>query len=74
MKIAIKEPNTLRKKGIELLSKELGPLGMAYFIRQFDTGTGDYSKERQKTQETVDVKEIVKEIYCNRKQQVNRGD
>jgi hypothetical protein len=32
--MTIKEPNILRKKGIEALSKELGPLGMTCFIRQ----------------------------------------
>ncbi len=67
MKMTIKEPNTLRKKGIELLSKEMGPLGMTCFIRQYDSGVGDYTKEKQELQEALTVKEVVKEIYDRRK-------
>lgn len=29
------------------MTKELGPVGMAYFIRQFDRGEGDYTNDRQ---------------------------
>ncbi|MDQ2085743.1 hypothetical protein RBH29_04750 [Herbivorax sp. ANBcel31] len=65
--MVIKEPNTIRKKGIEVLSRELGPLGMTYFIRQFDSGESDYTKERAEIQESTNVKEIVEEIYRRRK-------
>ena len=33
--------------GIQVLTKELGAVGMAYFISQFDRGEGDYTKERE---------------------------
>jgi hypothetical protein len=39
-------PNMIREKGIKALTKELGPVGMTYFIQQFDNGRGDYTKER----------------------------
>ena len=39
-------PSVIRKKGIEALVKELGPVGMAHFIQQFDQGEGDYTMER----------------------------
>jgi hypothetical protein len=39
-------PNELRRVGIDALVKSLGPLGMVRFIQQFDTGKGDYTKER----------------------------
>ena len=39
-------PNELRRVGIDALVKSLGPLGMVKFIQQFDTGKGDYTKER----------------------------
>ena len=29
-------PRIIRRKGIEALVKELGPVGMAHFIQQFD--------------------------------------
>lgn len=39
-------PNMIREMGIEALTRELGPVGMARFIQQFDNGKGDYTKER----------------------------
>ena len=42
-----RNPGLIRKMGLEALTKELGPVGMAYFMRQFDQGEGDYTVERQ---------------------------
>ncbi len=42
-----RNPSVVRKRGIDALTKEMGALGMAYFIRQFDRGEGDYTAERQ---------------------------
>ena len=39
-------PSTIRKMGIEALTRELGAVGMIHFIRQFDPGEGDYTRER----------------------------
>lgn len=36
----------IRQKGLEVLSRELGPVGMIRFMQQFETGSGDYSVER----------------------------
>jgi hypothetical protein len=36
----------IHKAGIEVLSSELGPVGMVRFIQQFDKGSGDYTAER----------------------------
>lgn len=38
--------NQIRQKGLEVLSRELGPVGMIRFMQQFETGSGDYSVER----------------------------
>lgn len=38
--------NQIRQKGLEVLSRELGPVGMIRFMQQFETGSGDYSIER----------------------------
>ncbi len=62
MKVEIKEPNEIRRKGIEVLNKELGPLGMTCFIRQFDTGIGDYTKERHTLNENVKINDILKQL------------
>lgn len=42
-------PQTLdeiRQRGLEALRRELGPTGMIRFLQQFETGTGDYARER----------------------------
>ena len=40
-------PNEIRIMGIKALARELGPVGMARFFQQFDSGEGDYTKERK---------------------------
>jgi hypothetical protein len=42
-----RNPSVIRKMGIDALTKELGAVGMAYFIRQFDMGEGDYTAQRE---------------------------
>jgi hypothetical protein len=46
MSLQTKNLNLIRRAGIETLTKEIGPVETAYFIRQFDMGKGDYTKER----------------------------
>ncbi len=36
----------IRRRGLEALRKELGPVGMVRFMQQFETGSGDYARER----------------------------
>lgn len=36
----------IRQKGLEALRRELGPAGMIRFLQQFETGSGDYARER----------------------------
>lgn len=36
----------IRQKGLEALRRELGPVGMIRFLQQFETGRGDYARER----------------------------
>lgn len=57
--------NEIRKDGLEILAKSLGPIGMVRFIQSFDLGRGDYTKERsQWISESLD--EIYKEIKKKR--------
>jgi hypothetical protein len=44
--IIAKDKNSIRRLGINALTEKLGPVGMVEFMRQFDTGYGDYTKER----------------------------
>lgn len=39
-------PDEIRQKGLEALRRELGPVGMIRFLQQFETGRGDYARER----------------------------
>lgn len=60
-------PSILRKRGLEALAKALGPVGMARFLQQFETGMGNYTKERAQWLEDLDVKTIIGEIKGRRK-------
>jgi hypothetical protein len=62
MKSEIMSPTTIRKLGLEVLAKALGPVGMVRFLQQFDTGVGDYTKQRVKWLKDLDIEMIVKEI------------
>jgi hypothetical protein len=42
----MKTISEIRKEGIHALTKTLGPIDMARFIQSYETGTGDYTKER----------------------------
>jgi hypothetical protein len=42
----MKTISEVRKEGIQALTKTLGPEDMARFIQSFETGSGDYTKER----------------------------
>lgn len=55
-------PNELKKKGIEALTKALGPVGMARFLQQYDLGSGDYTEERKELLKDESIQEISSEI------------
>ena len=52
----------IRRIGFDALRKSLGPDGMLRFIHQFDSGNGDYTKERNKWLDEYNVETIYKEI------------
>ena len=56
----------IRRKGYEVLARELGPVGMIRFLQQFETGRGDYTEERHDWL-TESVDEIVKMIRERKK-------
>ena len=41
-------PVELRTAGCKALADALGPLGMARFLRLFEQGNGDYTRDRKK--------------------------
>jgi hypothetical protein len=62
MSIKINDLYDIRKKGIEALYKKLGPLGMARFLQQYETGKGDYTRERSAWLSHYSAKDILREI------------
>ena len=54
--------NSIRRLGINALTERLGPVGMIEFMRQFDTGYGDYTKERHSWLDKLTVEDINNEI------------
>jgi len=60
-------PSTIRKLGLEALAKTLGPIGMVRFLQQFETGEGNYTKERSLWLKDLDVKAAIEEIKDRRK-------
>jgi hypothetical protein len=61
----------LRQRGIDALTKALGPVGMAYFLRQFEPGHGDYTAERGALLADVKLEDF--EAYAKRgKELVNK--
>jgi len=60
--INFRNPGIVRKLGIAALTKELGAVGMAYFIRQFDMGSGDYTAEREELLDGITAEEILESV------------
>jgi len=57
-----RSPALVRKAGMSALQKELGTVGTAYFIRQFSTGHGDYTAERDSLLQGITLGEIIEEV------------
>jgi hypothetical protein len=55
-------PVALRKAGLDALTKELGPLGMALFMRQYDGGYGGYTTERDELLKDITPEDIEREL------------
>ena len=60
--VMVKDKNIIRRLGIEALNEKLGPIGMMEFMHQFDSGYGDYTKERHNWLDKLTVEDISNEI------------
>jgi hypothetical protein len=52
----------IRTIGFEALLRELGPAGAIRFIQQYETGQGDYTRDRKKLLPKKSIREIGTEI------------
>lgn len=49
----------IRRQGLEALRDRLGIVGMIRFLQQFETGSGDYARERHAWADRTSREEIV---------------
>jgi hypothetical protein len=56
----------IRTIGFEALLRELGPAGAIRFLQQYETGHGNYTRDRHKFLPKMSVEEIGKRIYKDR--------
>jgi hypothetical protein len=52
----------IRTIGFEALLRELGPAGAIRFIQQYETGQGNYTRDRKKLLPKKSIREIGTEI------------
>jgi hypothetical protein len=67
MSIKLENPVQIRKSGLEALYKALGPIGMIRFLQQYETGEGDYTRDRETWLHDLDTKTILKEIKSKKR-------
>jgi len=52
----------LNEEALRLLTEELGVADTARFLRQFTTGTGDYTEERRECYSDTSLDEVLERI------------
>ncbi|HRJ41693.1 MAG: hypothetical protein KJZ86_23000 [Caldilineaceae bacterium] len=52
----------IRVVGLKAIANELGPVGLVRFLQMFETGKGDYSKERHEWVDRLRGEEIDRAI------------
>ena len=56
----------VRLRGLQALSRDLGPVGLVRFLQQFEMGYGDYTAERHGWLGDPTVRDIAQEIERKR--------
>ena len=56
----------IRNKGLMALTNELGPVGAVLFMRQFESGSGDYTMERNEFSKDLTIDDIVSSIKARK--------
>jgi hypothetical protein len=60
--INYRNPSLVRKAGMSALQKELGTVGAVYFLRQFETGYGNYTEEREHILDDDTLEDVIKGV------------
>ena len=66
MNIMTRSLNDITKEAIMVLNNTIGLTSTLRFINQFSTGYGDYTEERKKIFENMELDDIVAEIKQTR--------
>jgi hypothetical protein len=66
MSMAMMSLEEIRAKGLQVLSRELGAVGLVRFLQQFETGYGDYTAERHTWLKERSVSDVVEKIEQER--------
>jgi hypothetical protein len=48
----------IRLRGLAALRRELGRAGLVRFLQHFETGSGDYTRQREKLLASLSMKEL----------------
>ncbi len=56
----------IKTEGLKALERQLGPDGMIRFLQEFETGWGDYTKERHKWLNEKSVEALAEKIVKKR--------
>jgi hypothetical protein len=51
-------PSELRARGFAALLRELGPVDFVRFVQQFESGSGDYTREREQWLGNLSLEQI----------------
>jgi hypothetical protein len=49
----------IRREGFQALLDRLGPAGAIRFLRQYDPGRGDYTKDRHQWLDSLDDEDVI---------------
>ena len=52
----------IRLRGLNALKKELGRAGLARFLRHYESGTGDYTRQREGLLKNLTMEELRRRV------------
>ncbi len=70
MSATVLTPNEIRVRGFEALLRELGAAGAVRFIQQYESGRGDYTRNRRTWLPHQSVRELAQAVQ---KQDAEKG-
>ena len=53
--VSLTSPLEIQIRGLQALKEVLGPVDMARFLQQYDSGHGDYTKEKVKRESRCEI-------------------